>query len=201
MNKLTLAIATALIGTVAFSAQATEPNYNYVQAGYNWASISPDVGSNIDLNGWNLNGSMAFADHYYGFVGFQDGTGSGWNSSTWNLGLGYKMNIAKNTDWFAEAKYIDESLKYKTGGITYLDESDSGFGIGTGVRSMVTDQIELQGAVNYSSVNGVYGDGFGVGVSGTYHINDTWGLNLGYAYDWRQDFNVSDLSLGVRASF
>ena len=201
MNKLVLAIAAALIGTANFSAQAAEPNYTYVQASYNWAGISPDVGSDIDLNAWNLIGSLEFAEHFYGFVGYQDGSGDDWNASMWNLGLGYKMNIAENTDWFIQGKYIDESLEYKVNGVTLLDDSDSGFGFGTGVRSMVTDQIELQGAINYTMVNGIYGDGFGVGVSGIYHINDTWGLNVGYAYDWRQDFNISDINVGVRASF
>lgn len=201
MNKILLAISTALLGTSTFVAQAAEPNYNYVQASYNWAGISPDVGSDIDLNAWNLSGSVEFIDHFYGFAGYQDGSGDDWSSSTWNIGLGYKMNVAKNTDWFIQGKYINESLEYEYGGIKLIDESGSGFGFGTGLRGMVTDQFELQGAINYTMVNGIYGDGFGVGVSGIYHINDTWGINLGYAYDWRDDFNISDINVGVRANF
>ena len=197
MNKK-LALAALLAAGTAFSAQAAEPSYSYVQAGYNWAGVSPDIGSDVDLNGWNLDGSLEFAEHFYGFVGYQDSDGDDWNASTWNLGLGYKMNVADNTSWFLQTKYIDETLEY---GPASFKESDSGFGIGAGVRSMLNDQFELQGGINYTSVNGVYGDGFGIGVSGIYHINETWGLNLGYAYDWRQDFNISDINFGVRASF
>jgi opacity protein-like surface antigen len=201
MNKLALTIAAVLLGTATLSAQAAEPNYTYVQASYNWSGISPDVLSDINLNAWNLAGSMEFADHFYGFVGYQDGTGDNWNSSMWNLGLGYKMKVAENTDWYIQGKYIDESLKYRPAGVTVINDSDSGFGFGTGVRSMVTDHIELQGGINYTMVNGLYGDGFGIAANGIYHFNDTWGVTLGYAYDWRQDFNISDINVGVRASF
>ena len=180
MNKK-LALAALLASATAFSAQAAEPNYSYVQAGYNWAGVSPDVGDDIDLNGWNLTGSLEFAEHFYGFAGY-----------------GYKTNIADNTSWYAQAKYINESLE---DGPFSIDESDSGWGIGTGVRGMVNDHFELQGGINYTSVNGVFGDGFGIGLGAMYHINETWGLNLAYGYDWRDDFNISDINFGVRASF
>ena len=146
MNKK-LALAALLAAGTAFSAQAAEPSYSFVQAGYNWAGVSPDIGSDIDLNGWNLDGSLEFAEHFYGFVGYQDSDGDDWNASTWNLGLGYKMNIAENTSWFLQGKYIDETLEY---GPASFKESDSGFGIGTGVRSMVSDHVELQGGLNYT---------------------------------------------------
>lgn len=197
MNKK-LALAALLASATAFSAQAAEPNYSYVQAGYNWAGVSPDVGDDIDLNGWNLTGSLEFAEHFYGFAGYQDSDGDDFNAARWNLGFGYKTNIADNTSWYAQAKYINESLE---DGPFSIDESDSGWGIGTGVRGMVNDHFELQGGINYTSVNGVFGDGFGIGLGAMYHINETWGLNLAYGYDWRDDFNISDINFGVRASF
>ena len=48
MNKK-LALAALLAAGTAFSAQAAEPSYSYVQAGYNWAGVSPDIGSDVDL--------------------------------------------------------------------------------------------------------------------------------------------------------
>ena len=139
MNKK-LALAALLAAGTAFSAHAAEPSYSFVQAGYNWAGVSPDIGNDVDLNGWNLDGSLEFAEHFYGFVGYQDSDGDDWNASTWNLGLGYKMNVADNTSWFLQTKYIDETLEY---GPASFKESDSGFGIGTGVRSMINDHFIL----------------------------------------------------------
>ncbi len=194
---LALALAASVAGVS--SAQASEPNYTYVQASYNWAGISPDGAPDIDLNGWNLEGSYAFTDHFYGFAAYQDSDGDDWNASTWNVGAGYKTQLsALDASWFTQVKYIYEGLEY---GPASFDESDSGFGIGTGLRFDVSNRVELATAANYTWVNGVYGDGFGLGVSGEYKFNKTWSSTLGYAYNWRDDLNISDINVGVRANF
>ena len=204
MNKK-LALAALLASAATFSAQANEDlSYSFVQASYDWSSY--DVGGvGLDLNGWDIKGSLEFGDHFYGYTSYQDSDGDDfdfdYSYSKWTLGFGYHMPINESVDWFAQAGYVQEDAKFVDPYFygTLLDESESGWNIGTGVRAMVSDSFELAGLLNYTDVN-AFGAGFGMGASGIWHINQTWGLELGYGYSWR-DEDMEDIRFGVRASF
>lgn len=192
-------LALALAALTSVNAAAAEPSYTYVQASYNWSGITTDgAAPDIDMNGWNIEGSFEFSDHFYAFTGYQDADGDDWNASTWNIGAGYKMPVFDGASWFTQVKYIDESIEHTP---TSLNTSDSGFGLGTGLRFGLSDSFELTTAANYTWVNGVYGDGFGLGAAGEYKFNKVWSSTLGYAYSWRSDINISDVNVGVRANF
>lgn len=187
MKRTIFALALAL--ALPVSAQAGEINYNFIQAGY--ASTSFDGG---DFNGWNLNGSVGFADNFYAFAGYSTGDESSIDLNQTNLGLGW--HSTGEAQWYAEVSWIKNEIDFG-GGFSF---DDSGYTVAGGVRGYLGDNFEGGIELNYSDV-GDFGDGIGVGLNGTYHFNETWGAYASYDYSDRNNFDLDTWGLGVRASF
>lgn len=182
-------LALALTAALPISAQAAEVNYNFVEAGY--ASTSVDGG---DFNGWNIDGSVGFGSNFYGFAGYTTGDESSADLNQTKLGVGW--HSSGNAQWFAEAAWVNNEIDYGNG----FDIDDNGYTVAGGVRGFLGDHFEGNVKVNYTDV-GDFGDGFGAGLTGIYHFNDTWGAYASYDYSDRSDFNFDTWGLGVRASF
>lgn len=191
MLKRTL-FALALAAALPMSAQAGEVSYSYIQAGY--ASTHLDDLGGADFNGWSLDGSVGFGDSsFYGFGGYKTGDESSVDLNQTHLGVGW--HSSGTAQWFAEVSWIKDEIDY---GFTSFD--DNGFSVGGGVRGFMGDKFEGNAKLSYTDV-GDFGDGFGVGLAGIFHFNDTWGAYASYDYSDRGDFNLDTWGLGVRASF
>lgn len=186
MKRIALVLA---LSTIAISAQASELDYNYAQASY--------VGADIDgtsLDGFGLNGSFKFNDDFYGIAGYQQTSKGSVELSEFDFGLGFRKNIHEGTDWVSELSWIRNTFDYGP-----YSTSNNGYRIATGVRSMVSEQFELNGKINYTNVSN-FGNGFGVGVGGVYHFNDTFGVGIGFDYADR-DTNLNSWNIGARLNF
>lgn len=107
-----------------------------------------------------------------------------------DLGIGYKHSISENTDWYANASYI--RLEAKT---RYSSAEESGFGIVTGVRSMMTDNFELAAELSYADIE--IDARTTIGIKGTYYVTEQVGINLGFS----ASDAVNTYNLGVRYAF
>ncbi len=181
--------ALALAAALPMSAQAGEVNYNFIEAGYASTNV---IGG--DFNGWNLDGSVAFGDNFYGFAGHKTGDESSIDLNQTHLGFGW--HSSGNAQWFAEASWVRNELDFGGGS----SDEDDGYSVAGGVRGFLGDNFEGNVKVNYTDV-GDFGDGFGASVAGIYHFNDTWGAYASYDYSDRGSFDFDTWGLGVRASF
>jgi long-subunit fatty acid transport protein len=189
MKRTVLALALAV---TAFSAQASDLKYNYIEGNYSSLDVGPE-----DLNGFSIDGSLKFNDSFYGFAGYQKNDQSGISLDEYTIGAGFRMNISGNTDWVSELSYVRDSGNL---GNSTIEFDDNGYRIATGVRSMLGEKFELVGKVNYTDVSD-FGDGFGVGVGGVYHFNDSFGLTAGYDYGDRSGTDLNSWNVGARLSF
>jgi len=161
-NLMTLALLAAL----PLAANAGELNYNYVEAGY-----SPFNSNNsLDADGLTVNGSYAITENIHAFGGYSkfnfDHTPV--DLDTWNIGLGYNYGLSTKTDLLVRAAYEK----------AYLDHGfanpDGWYGE-TGVRSLITNNVEGWALVGYENTENDHGDYYGkVGLQ--VKLSNSWGL-------------------------
>jgi len=170
-----LNLAVLLAVFLAAPAIADSPSYNFVEAGYSWLNLD----DGIDGDGYGLEGSFEIGDNMFAFAGYAsfdadydiDGT-------FWEAGLGYHTGISDNTDFFAKAYYLDQSIDLGVFGGT---QDDDGYGVGIGIRGNVTDLIELFGEINYEDIGDDAITEFGAGIR--FNLSDSFALGLNASFD------------------
>ncbi|MGH8105871.1 MAG: outer membrane beta-barrel protein [Arenimonas sp.] len=181
--------ALALAAALPLSAQAGEVNYSYVQAGYSSTRVEGG-----DFNGWGVEGSAGFNDNFYIFGGYKTGDEGSLDLNQTNVGLGW--HSTGDLQWFVEGSWINNEVDYGGG----FSDDDNGHALTVGLRTFFGDNFEMDAEVNYTDV-GDFGDGVGLGASGIYHFNETWGAYASYDYSDRGSYEFNTWGLGVRASF
>lgn len=188
-------IALALAAALPLSAQAGELNYNYVEGGY---VSSHFVGT--DFDGYGLAGSVKFNDNWYGNASYRDVSKSGVSLTESNINLGWRHAMNDKADFIAEVGYINYGLDLGGG----LDTNIDGYRVGAGFRGFLGEKFEGTVKAHWTHLSesgfGSTND-FGGGVSGTYHINDTWGITGSYDSVQIDGDSIGTWGLGVRASF
>ena len=104
--KLSL-LALALAAIAPLSAQAAGTQYNYLEGGYASTHFA-----GFDFNGWNLDGSVAFNDHWYGTASYTNGNKSNVDLSESTLGLGYRHILSDKSDFIAEANFVGDNADF-----------------------------------------------------------------------------------------
>jgi hypothetical protein len=160
-------------------AMAESPSYNFIQAGYQEVDLDIGGGPDVDGDGWALGGSFEFGEDFFGFVSYAD-TGFDFSVDLTQLqvGIGWKMDVSDNTNFFARAAYVDAEIDAP--GFGSFDES--GYGVGIGIRSNVTDLIELYGEIAYVDL-GSGADTTSVGGGIYFNLTDNFALGLGASTD------------------
>jgi hypothetical protein len=184
--KLSL-LALALAAAAPLSAQAAGTQYNYVEGGYASTRFA-----GFDFNGWNLDGSVAFNDHWYGTASYTNGNKSSVDLSESTLGLGYRHNLSDKSDFIAEANFVADNADFF--------DNESGYRVAAGFRGMLGENVEGTIKVNYTDVNN-YGKGWGANAKLVVNVSDTWGFYGSYDYSDRDDTNLNTWGVGVRVRF
>ena len=190
-SHIAAAVATSLCLLQANPAAASDLNYNYVQGSYNSVDID-----GTDLDGFGIKGSLKFNDSFYGIAGYESYSAGSAGLDDYNIGLGYRWKVGAKTDWINELSYVHDSADAGY----YGNASDSGYRVATGLRSMVGENVELTGKLNYTDV-GDFGNGVGASLGGVYHVNDMFGITAGYDYADRDNVDLSSWNVGARLSF
>jgi hypothetical protein len=179
--------ALALAASLPLSAHAASVDYNYIQGGY---ASTHFVGT--DFNGWNVKGSVAFNDMFYGVAAYDSVSKNSFDLSQTEVGLGYRHALSDSSDFVAELAYVSDDAD--------VIGSDGGYKVSAGFRGMLSEKFEGSFTVNHTDV-GDYGKGFGATLGGVVFLNDTWGIFASYDYSDRDSTNVDTWSVGLRAKF
>jgi len=148
---------------------AASPEYNYVEASY----VNSDIDGVDDGDGFGIAGSAEVGTNIFIFgeystVGFSGGV----DFDVIKAGLGYKSAISGTTDvnlsvFFANAE-IDAGI------LGSIDES--GYGLDATLRSMVSNEFELNGGITYIDFGGAFDDETSIHVGGVYSFNTSFAV-------------------------
>ncbi len=176
MSRFTLG---AIVLLFAAPAMADTPSFNFFQAGYQAVDLDVGGGQDVDGDGWTLGGSYELSDEWFVYAGYSD-TGFDFRVDLTQLqaGVGWKSDISNNTNVFARASYVNAEVDAP--GFNSFDES--GFGLGVGIRSNVTDLIELYGEISYVDL-GSGADGTEIGGGIFFNLKSNFALGLGASTD------------------
>ena len=186
-NILVMSVIAALCG-VAF---ANEPGKSETGIDYNKIDInyqSFEV-SGVTFTGYQTNGAFLITDNIYALGSYASLTHSGSTSiESSNLGLGYRMGIASNTDAFTTLAYSSMTQS----------STKTGYAVALGVRSKIADPVDVIGAYTYTSLGSNYFNSFNVGVN--YKFTDMFYATAGYTSS-SGTASITQYNLGVGIKF
>ena len=184
---LVMSVIAALSG-VAF---ANEPgksetglDYNKIELNYQSFAVS-----GVTFTGYQTNGTFLFTDNIYALGSYASLTHTGSTSiESSNLGLGYRMGIAANTDAFTSLAYSSMTQS----------STETGYAVTLGVRSKIADPVDVIGAYTYNSLGSNYFNSFNVGMS--YKFTDMFYATAGYT-STSGTASITSYNLGVGFKF
>ena len=174
MKKIILAAAALALSTSAMAG----PKWTYLDLGY----LVADSEEN-DSDGYRFSGSFGFAELWHVGAAYNDfeieggnGNGGGSDGDYLELWAGVNPALTDNTDFVFDVGYLDGSTEQ---GNTETDFD--GYQLRVGVRSYVTDNLELHAFANSRSidVDGQAGDLTDVGVNAGGQYFFTENLSVG----------------------
>lgn len=203
MNKY----LTAAIGAAA--ALALSPAMAADGLGYTWGQLgySQSTSGDSTTDAFGVDASVGFADLFHIQLGYVDGTiGEGdWDGSTWrdldydgyHVVLGVHPHVGANTDAIFNLRYTKIDLDRTRDDL-------SAFGIGAGLRHMLTDKLEVNGMINWDrwDVDHVSDDFTTVSwaVGGRYLITPEFSLGIGYD-NGDNEYGVGTATIDFRYQF
>jgi hypothetical protein len=183
MRKIAFAGAVAAFAVAPLAAVAG-PSYTYVGAGY--GVIDPDGGD--DLDGFNLEGSVAVHENVHLLAEFVEGEDGPIELDRTRIAAGYNMPLNSATDFVARGGWSFVDLE-----VGPFSDSDDAFYAQVGLRSMVTPELELNGFLGYDDLE----EEVGIELGGVYNFTPNFGATAGYSYsDELQTYDI-----GLRYTF
>ena len=145
-------ILASIFGVLSLNAFAASPSYDFVKAGYVQADIE-DAGD-FEPTGFQIQGFKSLNENVYltgryGQLG-EDVSGVDIDLDYASAGVGYRYGLTQNTDFFGEVTYEYVNIDVELDSIS--GEDDNGYGITAGIRSMLSEQFELRGAIRYIDI-------------------------------------------------
>lgn len=183
-----------LAGTA--SAQQSALSYNYIEGNVTKGEISDfdftTIGAELSIalgDALFVKGSVAEGESDDKIFGgqFSDNI----DISAYTLGLGAHLPISSRTDFVTEVSYIKNEVGYRG-----FDQDADGYGVEAGIRTMLSDSVELAGSVNYVDGDDIDGE-IGFALDARFYLSQRLSLSVGYA----ERDEVTGLAAGVRFNF
>ena len=170
-------------------AQADGFNYSYFEGGI--ASADIDVGPlDVDADGLVIGGSYGITDELYLFGSYEEQDFDfGIDGDVLMLGAGFYTGISQDLDFVADLAYVDAEVSTGFG-----SADESGYAIRAGIRSRLSDAVELDAGLRYVDIDD--SDTL-IGVSGRYYFNES--VAVGGAFS--DGDNGSTWSVLIRVNF
>ncbi|MCL4780140.1 MAG: hypothetical protein KJ049_08095 [Gammaproteobacteria bacterium] len=157
MKRIGIAVLSAASLLAAGTAAAAEPQWNYGQIGWIQSDGFEDAGEG---DGFKIDGSIGFLDNYHFQLSYEDGTYDGdggyysgdtdWDGYRTSLGFHQAINSSGSTQFIANINYFD--IDFDEDGAEGGATAD-GYGLGFGLRSMISEKVELEGMINWTKGN------------------------------------------------
>lgn len=201
MRYLSTAVCAAAVLAAGSAFAGENPAWTWGQIGYTSSSSGDDT-----TDAFGLNGSLGIADLFHFQVGYVNGSigdvfgGPDQDYDGYSIVAGVHPHIAAGTDAVFNLRYQDMDRDD-------TNEDIDGWGLGAGLRHMLTDQFELNGMINWDrySVDHVSnGDGTVVSwtVGGRYLATPALSVGVSYTDADKTAFFVGDAAtLDVRYQF
>lgn len=166
MRKVISLLAGLTLSATSFITLADSPEWRYVEGGY--TKMDFDDNESFEPDGFVVSSKYLLNSNIYlngEYSNFEEGS---FDFDMLTLGAGYRLPINNTTDAYFGANFerIDGDF-----------DDETGYSVNAGLRSMVTEQVELLGEVGYYDVE----DGdttFKVGAN--YYITPQWAIGASY---------------------
>ena len=187
MNRF---VSFLLLMALSTASAAEGLNYTFIEAGYGRVDIdSPDV----DGDGFGLGGSYAISDEFHLFANYSMADFDfNVDLTEFDVGIGFNTPISDGIDVVAKLAYVYAEIDASGFG----SADDNGYGLGIGLRALVSPQVELHGGVTYVDL-GDSGDDTTLDAGFRFNFNERFSLGLAGA--WGDD--VSSYTLAGRMYF
>ena len=176
-----VALVSALLLSFGSVQAAESPRWDSASISYQSVDVDGDK-----LTGFAISGSKLLGEDFFvvGSYGNASDDIEIYNSSvevdfnTLSVGLGYRHSISQTTDVFGVVSYEDMEVEASYQGDSE-SESENGYGLTIGVRSMVSEKVELSGSLKYVDIADETETAFGV--SALYNFTDQFSAGVGYS--------------------
>jgi hypothetical protein len=178
MKKIVL--TSALLLSFGSVQAADSLSWDSVALSYESADFDGEELSGFGLAGSKLVGENIFIEGSYRSVSDDvDIFGSEVDLELYrmSLGLGYRHAISTTTDFFGVVSYEDIEADASLQGNS-ASESENGYGLNVGLRSLVLENVELKGSIGYLDIADESETTFSV--SGMYHFTEQFSAKVSY---------------------
>lgn len=185
VRKQILVGTALLIGATGTALAADGIGYSYLEAGYATTDIDGgEGGGNADE--LSIGASAAFGESLFGFGHISTWDYAGFKATYLALGVGFHAGISDSVDFVTGLSL--EMADPEGGG------SETGYGLSVGLRGMATENLELNGEVQYTDFgSGANGTTFTVG--GRYNFSEMFAAGLHVSVDDEGESTTFGLSL------
>ncbi len=144
------------ISILSLPVYADTPTYNFMNGGFQRVDLDGN-GIDVDGDGFAIGGAFEVADNWH-IVGGYSSTefDFGVDLNQLKVGVGYHTDISDVTNFFVDALFVDAEVD--TGGFGSVDEN--GFGLAIGLRSNLSDTLELEGSITHVDLGDADGTTF-----------------------------------------
>lgn len=184
MKKLFATTISAAAILFSAGALAEQPSYNYAEIEY----LDADP-----ADGWGIHGSFEIDETLFWQIGYSEADtsvfGINIDGDNYFAALGARTALSDNTSLYGMGSLVRAEVS-----TSFASESDTGYGVEVGVRSNVTEMIELQAGLSYIDI---FDDTDTVGhLKAVFHLNDSFAITAGSTVESDKVY-----SLGVRYNF
>jgi hypothetical protein len=193
MRKFILAMLTAMLAFAPLLARAEGPSYSFLDAGY----VVTDIDDFDDeADGYLLRGSFEFVENWFLYARYLDQSvevfGTDVDATQMALGVGYAWPLTDAMDLYGKVGYTEAEVD--ASGMGSFD--DDGYELSLGVRGNVMEQLELEGAVNYTDLSDT-GDSTALGIAARWYFVEQFAV--GVEGEFSDD--ATSYGIGVRWNF
>lgn len=196
MKTHTILAIAVLAASASTAAIAKSPDWDLVQVGY--AQTDIDGFDEFSPAGFTLSGSTLVSENIFVLANYSllsdDVLGVDLDLTQASIGFGYRHEMTASTDVYGSIAYEYVEADASLGGMSESADDD-GYSLKVGVKSMLTENFEIDANLGYIGSDGEGDATFSV--AGNYYFTQNVAVGLSY---YLTD-NLDTLGVSVRYAF